>query len=69
MNMFDVPKYTVNIGVPTSTMPSIQKYPAIFWKAHRMMRSSIVIEMNNDETGRIMLIVNPWSVGTPRYLS
>jgi hypothetical protein len=36
-------------------------------RERRMERSSIVVETNNDEAGEIMLILNTWSVETPRY--
>jgi hypothetical protein len=32
-----------------------------------MKRSSVMVETNDDEAGKIMLILNEWSVETSRY--
>jgi hypothetical protein len=61
--------------VSTSKRPQVinVQYPRIpskvFLKAHRVKRSSVVVGTINDEADKMMLILDAWSVKTPRYLA
>jgi hypothetical protein len=52
--------------VPTSKRPQINnaQYPRI---PHKVLEGMLREEVVNDETDEIMLILNVWSVETPRY--